>query len=360
LIILFFASCTEGGLFTGYRKEVFPVTPVTESSSKTVQILNDSATSVQHVTAMAFHAASNKEGHFQITEVRSGEEKVGQKDIFVPPMGVLNVTITYAPLNIETTEADFGGWVTRRDDRGYVDAGGDASEDAAIHRTMLTVAYDNPRAGYVYIELVGGAEPGPNGETSAVGTGGTSGDQCSAGDSTTCFRGTFSIDFPGLMSGGAIEVPMHGAIPFRFEDGAAELNMDEFPPVLIALKGNGPGEPLEGKPVDAISVIISGKPETVAKGSFDGRTLALSDVMFRIRVQLGELTYEDITPGLATAVDFNLEGLEVATEEPFDGGKIIFGVETTLSSSPSGNGLFDSFLGGARVIVKFSGALELP
>jgi len=162
------------------------------------------------------------------------------------------------------------------------------------------------------------------------------------------------------MSGGALEVPMNGAIPFKFDAGSAELNMDEFPPVLIVVKGNGPGEPLEGKPVDAITIIISGTPEIISNGSFDGSSLSMSEIAFRIRVLLGEKTYEDITPSLATAVDFNITGLEIATDEPFDGSKIIFGVETTLSEAPSGNSLFDTFLGGARVVVKFTGMLELP
>ena len=92
------------------------------------------------------------------------------------------------------------------------------------------------------IELVGGAVPGPDGEIAAVGVGGISDSECVASGSRACFFGTFSIELPSLMSSGPMEVPMPGAIPFTIEDGVAGLNMDEFPPVLIMLKGNGPGD----------------------------------------------------------------------------------------------------------------------
>lgn len=434
LLLLVIASCSEGGLFSGYRKEAFPTTRVTGSNTKTIQILNESETDVQHILSIAFYANSNENGHFQVSEVRVGTEKVGQKDVFIPPMGVLNLDLAYAPLNLETTEATYGGWTTTSEDRGEKVKIEDVAEDVAevkgavsmmaglirskdskdneddtsaeddegstegveggaseededsaaenttdeeqetndeprttideyepaIHRAMLIVAYDNPQAGYVHVELVGGAVPGPNGEVTAIPMGGAGEGECVAQGTTACFTGTFSIDLPGLMTGGAVEVPMNGPVPFTVENGAAELNMDEFPPVLLALKGNGPGEPLEGKPVDAVSIVISGTPECIATGSFDGRNLSLAGVGFRIRVLLGEITYDDINPGLVSAVDFNIEDLEIITDEPFDGSKIIFGVEATLSENPSGNGLFDAFLGGVRVVVKFTGMLELP
>lgn len=373
LAVLLF-GCESKGLFSGYRKEQFAVTKVTEGRTKVIQLINESASSVQHVMGMAFYANSNKAGHFQVSEVSVGSEKVGLTDIFVPPMSALNITIRYAPLDVETTEADFGGWVTTSEDRwnavsegGAVSAmsgmaGGDEEGGfaPAIHRTMLVVAYDKPDGGYMHVELVGAAVPGPNGEVTAVPMGGTGGTECVVEAGRACFHGNFSIDLPGLMSGGAVEIPMTGAVPFAMEGSAASLNMDEFPAILIVLRGNGPGEPLEGKPVDTISIIISGTPGSRASGSFDGRDLSLSDVDFRVRVMLAEITEEDITPSLAAAVDFNIVGLEIVTEEPFDGSKIIFGTETTLSENPSGNGLFDSFLGGARVVVKFSGMLELP
>ena len=370
-LIFGFLGCSNGGLFSSYRKETFSITKVTESKSKTVQLLNESDRDVQHVMSMAFYADSNKKGHFQVTEVRVGAEKVGLTNIFIPPMGVLNITITYAPLDVETTEADFGGWITTSEDRWERTSSNDAIStmsnmmeeedvDAAIHRAMLMVAYDEPGKGYVHVELVGGSEPGPNGELTTVPMGGRGGIECVAEGNRSCFLGAFSIDLPGLMSGGAIEIPIPGAIPFTMEGSSAELNLDEFPAILIVLKGNGPGEPLEGKPVDALSIIISGTPESIATGSFDGGNLSLSDVDFRVRVLLGEITDEDITPSLATAVDFNITELEIVTEEPFDGSRIVFGTEATLSSAPSGNGLFDSFLGGARIVVKFTGMLELP
>lgn len=378
-------GCSGRGPFSGYHKEVFPVTKITEEYTKTIQILNESSTDIQHIVGIAFYSDSNKSGHFQVSEVKIGDSKVGLKDIFIPPMGVLNIVITYAPLDLDTTVAAYGGWTTTEDDKEIVEveteeepsedstkavqimstmmknsSGEKEFQESAIHRAMLVVAYDEPRKGYNHVELVGGAIPGPNGETTAVGIGKVGEGDCSAGGTTACFRGSFSIDLPGLMSSGPVEVPMSGPVPIKVESGAAEINMDEFPPVLIVVKGNGPGEPLEGKPVDAISIVISGTSETKAVGSFDGRSLSLSQTSFRVRVLLGEITYEDINPGLAAAVDFDISDLDVVTDEPFDGSKIIFGVETTLSDNPSGNGLFDSFLGGARVIVKFNGMLELP
>lgn len=378
-------GCSGGdSLFTGYRKETFSVTRVSENRSKTIQILNESETDIQHVLNIAFYANSNKAGNFQVTKAMMGTEKVSLNDIYIPPMGVLNLTITYAPLDLNTTVASFAGWTTLSSDKAIVSeeengetsaveymaemvgSGTQVSSDkpkemkAAIHRAMLVVAYDKPKGGYEDIELVGGALPGPNGEVTAVGMGGAQGGDCAAGAGKACFRGTFSIDLPGLTSTGPMEVPLHGPIPLKIEGTTAELNMDEFPPILIALKGNGPGEPLEGKPVDAISIIVSGKPETTCTGSFDGRNLSLSAVNFRIRVQLGEVKYEDINPGFAAAVDFIIPDLEITTAEAFDGSKIVFGTETTLSSTPSNNTLFDSFLGGARIIAKFTGMLELP
>lgn len=340
-------------LFSGWHKEVFPTTQITGHNTKTIQILNESAADVQHVVSVGWYANSNKVGHFQISGVKVGQEKVGEKDIFIPPMGVLNLEVTYAPLSLVSSEADFGGWVTTADSRMEEEG------EPAIHRAVVVIAYDSPKEGYVNIELVGTALPGPNGEVMATPVSGGAG-ECNASGKRACFIGTFSIDLPGLMSGGALEVPLYAPIPLTIDAGIAEIDMDEFPPIVIPLKGNGPGEPLEGKPVDAVTIIISGTPETTAKGSFDGVNLTLSDVSFRVRVDLGEITYDDITPGLTTAVDFNIPGLEITTDEPFDGNKITFGVETTLSSTPSGNGLFDAFLANAKVVVRFSGKLELP
>lgn len=390
------AGCSQRATFSGYRMEELPVTRVTESRAKTVQVLNDSDTRVQHVMSVAFYGGSNKNGHFQVVSAMVGNDKVGLKDIFVPPLGVLNLEIAYAPLNLETTEASWNGWTTTSEDRwpavdlnelelepepedeaedkagdeakGAVatmarlaDGKGESEYEPAIHRAMLIVAYDEPDDGYMHIELAGGAVPGPNGETTseAIGPAGGGAD-CVAEGTTACFSGTFSIDIPGLMSGGALEVDMIGSIPFTINDTAVELDMNLFPPILITLVGNGPGEPLEGKPVDAVSIVISGTPDVLAAGSFDGQSLTLAEVSFRVRVILGKITYDDINPGLAAAVDFNIEGLNIETEEPFNGESIVFGVETTLSATPSGNGLFDAFLGNAQVAVKFSGALDLP
>ncbi len=430
VLVLMMYGCSEMQSFSNYRKETYSATRVTGNRVKTVQILNESETDVQHIMSVGFWANSNEQGHFQVTKVSVGSEQVGQKDIFVPPMGVLNLEITYAPLNLDTTEATFNGWLTTADDRfdpivldesfsggiesskiakragtrsavvsmsqvmnakastdEEIDMSSEADDEEsegieeveetveldesipaptimeyepAIHRAMLIVAFDKPRGGYSNIELVGGAVPGPNGEETAVGMGGLSGGDCEASGTTMCFTGTFSIDLPGVMTGGAAEVPMAAPISFELDETSLKLDMNEFPPVLIALKGNGPGEPLEGQPIDELSIIISGSPDVVGVGTFDGSVLSMTEVGFRIRVVMGGITYEEITPGLAAAVDFTIDNLEAVTDEPFDGSKIIFGFETTLSQNPSGNGLFDSFLGGIRVVVKFSGMLDLP
>jgi len=430
VLLLMIYGCSEMQSFSTYRKETYSATRVTGNRVKTVQILNESETDVQHIMSVGFWANSNEHGHFQVSRVSVGSEQVGQKDIFVPPMGVLNVEITYAPLSLETTEATFNGWLTTADDRfdpvtidenfsGGVESskatkragtrsavvsmsqvmnakassdeemdlpsesddeesedGDEVDEDVeldesapastvmeyepAIHRAMLIVAFDKPRGGYSNIELVGGAVPGPNGEETAVGMGGLSGGDCVASGTTMCFTGTFSIDLPGVMSGGAVEVPMAAPLSFELDGSALKLDMNEFPPVLILLKGNGPGEPLEGQPIEELSIVISGSPDVTGVGTFDGSVLSMTEVGFRIRVVMGGITYEEITPGLGAAVDFTIDNLEAITDEPFDGSKIIFGFETTLSQSPSGNGLFDAILGGIRVVVKFSGMLDLP
>lgn len=432
VVLVVLAGCSSPATFSGYRQEKFALTRVTESETKTVQILNDSSTGVLHVISYAFYGSSNEAGHFQVISARIAGEKVGTRDLFIPPLSALELDIQYAPLNLDTTESSFAGWTTTVNDRwepidlyalddgneveGEVEGEVEAeveSEDRgavammvnltgvspftlrqtqdersnqdhttgnrqpatsnkdqtpgqeeflyapAIHRAMLIVAFDSPRDGYADIELVGGAIPGPNGETTATG-GVAGGGECTAEGSTACFSGTFSIDLPGLMSGGALEVPLGSPILFATDGSVVDLDMNTFPPILIALVGNGPGEPLEGKPVDAVSIIISGTPDTKAAGSFDGQNLSLADVSFRIRVLLGEITYEDINPGLAAAVDFSIGDLEIKTEEPFDGEKIVFGVETTLSANPSGNGLFDTFLANAQVVVKFSGMFQMP
>lgn len=387
VLLASFAGCSNARLFSGYQRENFDLTRVTESKNKTIQIVNDSPTAIQHIQGISFYSNSNEAGHFQVIETKVGATVVGQQDIFVPPMSDLKIKVTYAPLDLDTTPAGFAGWVTRPTDRWEavdlnsfdVPASGEetksknavnvmtklAGKEAyyykpAIHRAMLLVIYDKPSEGYLSIELVGGAVPGPNSEVTAVPLGGSGGENCVAGGKTACFTGSMSIDLPGLMKGGAVEVPMQGSIPFEIDGSSMKLVMDQFPPVLMALEGNGPGEPLEGKPIDAISIIISGVTGTEAFGSFDGQSIQLSEAIFRVRVLLGKVDYADIGPGLAAAVDFNIDPLEITTDEPFDGSKIVFGMETTLSDSPSGNGLFDAFLGSARVVVKFKGMLELP
>lgn len=374
-------GCTEPKLFSTYQKVMFPVTRVSESSVKTIEFLNNSNKSVQHILSVEFYAGSNDVGHYQVKEVRVGTEVADLKDIFVPPMGVLSVDVTYTPLDLITTEAGYAGWVTSSSDKGRMedfpqaisimgnimkgankDASAEETEDyrPAIHRAVLVVTYDSPAEGYSEVEFIGGAIPGPNGEMSAAPMGGLQRTECVVGGTQACFNGSFSIHLPSIMSSGPMEVPLTSPVPITVDGSTSEMNMDLFPPVLIVIKGNGPGEPLEGKPVDAISIIISGTEGAVGKGTFDGSNLTLSGIGFRIRMDLKEITEDMITPKLNMMVDFNVTELDVFTEEPFDGENIVFGVDTTLSEAPSGNGLVDPFLGGAQVIVRFNGKLELP
>ena len=353
------AGCSGGGMIgVSWHTVVFPTTRITEVTTKTIQLANDSDTTM-HVIGINFYGDSNSGGNFVISSVKVNAAPASTGSITIPPKGVLEIAISYAPSNLTSSaganEATLSGSEVSALQAYGVALGGEAKR--AIHEALIVVAYDKP-AGYANIKVVGVAVPGPNGEVSAPPLGG--GGECMPSGNTACFTGTFSIHLPGLMSGPPLEVPMHGAIPIKIEGSAAEIDMNEFPPILIPLKGNGPGEPLEGKPVEAITIIVSGEPDTSAKGSFDGSTLKLSGTNLRVRVDLGELTYDDITPNLATAVDFCVRDLVLDTLVPFDGTNITFGTETTLSQSPSGNNLFDSFLANAKVVVKFTGRLLLP
>lgn len=336
------------------------MTPITTESLKTIKLVNPSSQDVEHITAIAFDAGANEGGHFKIEKVEIGGNKVTTRDITVPAGGYVSIGISYTPKNLKTTEADYGLWHTDSEEPAtemmiVLASGALRKVKKAVHRSVLVVQYDYPRTGNVYIELVGEAVTGPDGEEEW--SGGEATGECAPSETMLCYEGNFSIDLPGLMASGALEVPMTGMIPFHLDNGSVTLDMNEFPDVLIGLRGNGSGEPLEGKPVSAITILIDGAPDVTATGSFDGSAIFLDDVGFRIRVVLGSITQEQISEGINASVDFSVEHLTMTTTSPFDGERIILEVTTTLSSNPSGNKLFDQFLGGAEVIVKFDGSL---
>lgn len=352
---LVFYSCS-GSQFVGWQQEFFEETGVTEVSTKEIVIGNSEDTEEQHIRGINFDKGSNSAGHFRIDSITVGNRTESLTDLIVPPGSALKVKISYSPLNLETTVANYGGWETGREER-WIPKPLDEIEDEknnkfepAIHRAILNAVYDKPNEGIVIIELVGTAVPGPNGEIEAGRAGGT----CVPGDGVACYTGSFAMDIPKLVSGGPQELNLTGPIRLNITGGQASLRMDDFPPVLMYLRSSEIPELPSGI---SASLIISGVPGEVAEGTFDGTRLTLRGVDFRVRVVLGELAPEDVTPGLVAIVDFTIEDLELTTSEPLSGGNITMRIETTLDDAPSGNALFDQFLSGAKIIVIMQGQL---
>lgn len=359
LPIFFLVLACQPANFSNWRLETFETTPITQSQTKTLSLRNENGKSVQKLLGVGFDGSGDGRKHFRIDHVAIGDRLVGLKNIVVPPGSSLNVQLTYEPRDLETTQADFGGWVTGEPER-FVPYHPDEAPpppkmEEAIHRVVLLAVYDTPQSGMTMIEMVGKAVPGPNGEVSLpeAGTG-----ECQAGEGAACFVGNFSIDIPDLFTTGPMENALAGPIRFTIQNGAASLRMEDVPPILIVLKGNGPGEPLEGQPVAAASIVIQGVPGVAAQGSFDGSRLELIDLSFRVRVVVGEITQEMIA-NLNPIVDFTLEGLTLTTEEPFTDGRLILKIDTTLSKKPSGNPIFDEFLGGAQILLRLLGTISL-
>ncbi|MBI4366434.1 MAG: hypothetical protein HY543_06420 [Deltaproteobacteria bacterium] len=409
--------------FATLQQEVFETTPLTVVQEKVVRLVNPSDQEPQHIPAIGFDAGGNVGGHFQIVRVASAGRVYDLKNITVPAGATLEITVRYAPRDLKTTEATYAGWQTGQPERfeptAPIPAAGPAAAmqsllgqkakgrllraaaqpqlaissakppvllraaaqphlaissairpvllraaaqpQLATHRALVILTYDHPGEGVVQIELVGHAVPGPNGELTAPGGGGapTEAGECEPGGTTACFTGQFAIDLPGLMSGGPVTADLSGPLPLTIDGSRVELQMSRFPPVLFIVKGNGPGEPLEGKPVGVISLVISGAPELVAMGSFDGAALDLGDVGFRVRIYLAEIAIEDADATTAPA-DFLVHGLTLTTTEPFADGAIRLRIETTLSDRPANDALIDPFLAGAKVIVELAGTLALP
>lgn len=359
LALCFLASACAPANFTSWRVENFEETPITMSETKTISLRNENESDVQKLLGVGFDGSGDGHQHFRIDKVSVGDRTVGQKDIVLPPGSSLNIQITYEPRSLETTKADFGAWVTGESERFVPYKPGEEpsppEEEKAIHRVVLLTVYEQPQSGIAQVELVGEAVPGPNGEVSLPEAGT---EECESGEGRACFVGNFSMDIPDLFTQGPIEGALVGPIRFSIEGGSASLAMENLPPILIVLKGNGPGEPLEGQPISSASIIIKGVEGITAQGSFDGSRMELMALSFRVQVVVGEITPEEIA-SVNPIVDFTLDDLPLTTEEPLTDGHISLMIDTTLPENPSGNPIFDEFLGGKQIVVRFKGNLNL-
>ena len=109
---LLFAGCSDDGQFSKWETRTFPKTMITESSVMEIPIVNGSDTDEQHVRAIGLNQGADAAGHFQIISVKVDNHEVNLNDIVIPPAGRLIITIGYAPLNMTTSVADYGGWET--------------------------------------------------------------------------------------------------------------------------------------------------------------------------------------------------------------------------------------------------------
>lgn len=382
---------------------MFDITPITGETTRRLQLVNPHETESQHVRAIGFDGGGNQGGHFTVKGASIAGKPLPLHDISIPPTAALELEIVYAPKNLQTTQADFGGEVTgapvrfepvnpgnfenKKPDEADVsqaariykslipstfratefllskDVAMDEAniiEPEALHRGLLVLTYDEPKEGVLQLELVGGAVTGPNGELTSVGSGssGPVNSTCSAVGQTACFTGKFSIELPGLMQV-PVEVDLSGPLPLAIDGGAVTVDMASFPVAHILVQGNGPGDPLEGQPIAALTIAISGSEGVIAEGLFDGTTLTLDNVGFRVRIYFSAVDMAGLS-SIAAPVDFQINSLTLDTLEPLSAGEITLGVSTTLGQNPTGNPLADPLLSGAQVIVKMTGTLELP
>jgi hypothetical protein len=372
-------ACSDAGQFASYQREFIGETEIGKSVTKKIVLQNTNLTDVQHISGLNFDAGYNTEGHFRIDKVEVGGVVHNPKneDITVPAGSIVEVYVTYQPLNMDTTAITLGGWTTGEKPRyeplapeevgsaaktmkalfgGKAEGEIKEEKDKAIHRAIVAAVYDYPQMGILQLEVVGEAKVGADGSTSAAG--GSSG-ECPSDAGMLCYTGGFAIEMPDIMTGGAKQLKMTAPAVFKTAGSNVSIDMGTFPAVLLVLKGNGPGEPLEGKPINAISIVISGAEGVEATGTFDGSNLTVNKVAFRIRVVLGEITEKDITPGLQASVDFSVKELELKTTKPYTNGSIGLMVDATLPAEPSGNPTFDQFLGNARVVVTMNGTMAV-
>lgn len=347
------ASCSESGQFTGWQTEEFAQTAVTESVTKTFALVNNSEDREQHITGITFDRGSNAAGHFRMERLMVGEVEVQPNDIVIPPKSSLKVTVTYAPMNLQTSEASYGGWETGKPKRflpKHPDDVGKEDTEPVIHRAIIEAIFDYPGDGIFFVQLVGEAVPGPGGEEEAGGAFAT----CAPGDGVACYTGGFALDIPKLAPGGPKELEITGPIRFNITGGAATMRMDDFPFVIYLLRSSDIPQLPTGV---TATLVLSGSQGVEAQGTFDGARISIKGISFRIRVALGELTVDQIKQGMSAMVDFDLSDLEIETIKPLNQGAITMKLETTIPENPSGNELFDQFLSGAEVTAIMEGEL---
>ncbi len=346
-------SACSGEQFTAWQTETFDETAITESTTKTFILGNSSRDEEQHISAIAFDRGSNAAGHFRIDRLEIGGNAVSATDLVIPPGSALEVTVTYAPMNLETSRAAYRGWVTGEPERWipkHPDEVGKQGEERIYHRAIIEAVYRYPKDGIFFVELVGEAKEGPNGEEEAGGAFAT----CTPGGGTACYSGGFAIDIPQLAPGGPKALEMTGPIRFTIDGGTASLRMDDFPYVIMYLRSEEIPQLPSGV---TATLVLSGAPGVEAEGTFDGTRLELDGVAFRIRVALGEIPIEEVGQGISALVDFEMTDLAIETISPLSQGGITLYLETTIPQNPSGNELFDQFLSGAKVIAFMEGEL---
>lgn len=353
-LLITVTSCAgSGSSFTDWATEEFDATSITESQTKTIILGNPSQDKEQHLLGVAFDRGTNAVGNFRIEKVIVGSQEVAPNDIVVPPGSTVKLTVTYSPLNLESTVADWGGWVTGRPRRWVPmnpDDYGKEKDEPVIHRAVIEAVYDHPVQGIYYVQVVGEAKPGPHGEEEAGG----GGVDCKPGSGTACYTGGFALDIPQLAPGGPKPLEMTGPIRFGISGGAVTLKMDDFPFVVYYLRSEDIPQLPSGV---TATLVISGAQGAEGAGTFDGSRLSLTGVVFRIRVSLGELAADQIAQGMSAIVDFEVPDLEIATIKPLNQGAITMRLETSLPQNPSGNELFDQFLSGAKIVAILEGEL---
>ena len=142
---LFVLAACHGEQFAGWQQERFEPTAVTQSLAKSVIIGQTSESQNQHLLGINFEQGSNAAGHFRIDAVKVNSQIVSASDIVIPSQSLLEVTVSYTPMNLLTTSADYGGWVTGEEGRFNPRPVGAADADksqTAIHRAILQAVYD--------------------------------------------------------------------------------------------------------------------------------------------------------------------------------------------------------------------------
>jgi hypothetical protein len=352
---LIFAACSGDTQFSGWQTEEFDRIQLTESVTKTFILANPSGDNEQRIRAIAFDRGSNAAGHFRIDSVEVGNLEVDVNDIVVPPESPVKITVTYSPKNLETSLAGYGGWVTGEEEpwipKHPDEVGKDLNKaEHAIHRAIMIAMYDHPQEGIFYVQLVGEAIEGPNGEEE-FGGGLVS---CEPGNGTACYTGGFAIDIPKLAPGGPKPLELTGPIKMSINGSSVKMFMDDFPYAIMHLRSEEIPQLPSGV---TATLILSGGEGAEAQGTFDGSRITINDVSFRIRVTLGEVTAEQVLSGVSALIDFNVTNLQITTIAPYDQGAITMHMQTKLPQKPSGNELFDQFLSGAEIITIMEGEL---